>query len=95
MLFYLTNVFLDVVWGTAFWVVRKTGSGIYYLMWGDGTKQQINEKEYEAIVLNKDNIKSDEHLRDLLKKTSQQEIQIRELNENIKELTKLVKEKND
>ena len=92
MLFYLTNAFLDVVWGSAFWVLRKTTSGAYYLVYGDGTAT-IDDKEYETIILTKENIENDEQLKQLLQKTEKQEEQIKELTENIKELTKLIKGK--
>ena len=91
MLFYLTDMFLDVVWGTAFWIVKKTAGGAYYLVWGDGTTLAIKDKEYETIVLSKENIEADDQIKELLEKTSKQEEQIAKLTESIKELSDIIR----
>ena len=55
MLFYLTNLFLDVVYGSVFWVLKKTSNGIYYLIKGDSDEMiQITREEYETLMLLRD-----------------------------------------
>jgi hypothetical protein len=88
MLFYLTNLFLDVVWGTAFWVIKKTSSGVYYLVWGDGTNKLENDKEYEMIILSKEDIENEENIQKLVEQTKMQGEQIKLLTESIKSLKK-------
>ena len=51
---YLTYVLLDVIFNTAYWAVYKTGSGLYYIIYGDGNKKAITQEEYEMIVISKD-----------------------------------------
>ena len=91
MIFYLTNLFLDVVWGTAFWVIKKTSTGVYYLIWGDGTTQLQSEGEYEMIILSKENIENDDHINKLLEQTKLQGNQIKLLTDSIMELRKQIK----
>ena len=55
MLFYLTNLVLDVVFGSVFWVLKKTTNGIYYLAYGNGEQLiEISKDEYEKLMLLKD-----------------------------------------
>jgi hypothetical protein len=91
MLFYLTNLFLDVVWGTAFWVIKKTSGGVYYLIWGNGTTELQNEGEYEMIILSKENIENDEHINKLLEQTKLQGEQIKLLTDSIMALKEEIK----
>ena len=81
MLFYLTNLFLDVIWGTAFWVIKKTSSGVYYRVWGDGTHKLENDKEYDMIILSKEEIESEEKIQQLVEQTKLQGEQIKLLTE--------------
>ena len=60
MLFYLTNSLLDVVWGSTFWILKKTVGGVYYLAWGDSTQQL--EDDSEMIIISKETIENDENL---------------------------------
>ena len=43
MLFYVTNFFLDLVWGTGYWIIKKTSSGVYYLLLGENNIQNMEE----------------------------------------------------
>ena len=55
MLFYFTNLVLDVVFGSVFWVLKKTTNGIYYLAYGNGEQLiEISKDEYEKLMLLKD-----------------------------------------
>lgn len=51
---YLTYILLDVIFNTAYWAVYKTGSGLYYIIYGNGYKKTITQEEYEMIVFSKD-----------------------------------------
>ena len=59
MLFYLTNTVLDIIWGSTFWILKKTTSGVYYLVWGDDTPR-LENGEYDAIIITKEDIENDE-----------------------------------
>lgn len=54
-IFYLTNIALDIVLGTTWWVVSNTSTGIYYLMYGNKkgkvSKLKLTDKE---VVINRD-----------------------------------------
>ena len=91
MIFYLTNLFLDVVWGTTFWVIKKTSGGVYYLIWGNGTTELHNEGEYEMIILSKENIENEECINKLLEQTKLQGEQIKLLTDSIMNLKKVIK----
>ena len=55
MLFYVTNLVLDVVFGSVFWVLKKTTNGIYYLAYGNSEQLiEISKDEYEKLMLLKD-----------------------------------------
>tara|TARA_B100000524_G_scaffold341765_1_gene236161 strand:- start:571 stop:849 length:279 start_codon:yes stop_codon:yes gene_type:complete len=36
--FYLTNISLEIIGGITWWVLYKTSSGIYYIVYGKNTK---------------------------------------------------------
>ena len=91
LIFYLTNLFLDVVWGTTFWVIKKTSGGMYYLIWGNGTGQLRDEGECEMIILSKENIENDECISKLLEQTKLQGEQIKLLTDSIMSLKKEIK----
>jgi len=92
MLFYLTDMFLDVIWGTGYWVIKKTSKGVYYLIWGNGNINLENhKKEYETIILTKENIDYDDTLKELVEKTISQEKKIDELHNSIIELKSMIK----
>lgn len=91
MLFYLTDMFLDVVYGASFWILKKTSSGMYHIIWGRHLNNRIEDREYETIIISKEDIIYQDTLNELIEKTNNQEKQIKDLNENIKELTTIIK----
>ena len=68
----------DIVFGTAIWGLKKTCSGMYYLVLGDNTSDQIDEKKM---------------LIELNNKTNSQQEEIKKLSEKINILTDYI-EKN-
>lgn len=74
----ITAVRPDIVFGTAFWGLKKTCSGMYYLVLGDNTSDQIDEKKL---------------LIELSNKTNSQQEEIKKLSEKINILTDYI-EKN-
>ena len=52
----VTNSVLDVMWGASYWVLKTTGTGIYYgtsyLIWGSQTSKE-DEKEMDLKASNK------------------------------------------
>jgi hypothetical protein len=85
MFFFLTNLALDITLGGGFWVLKNTTYGVYnlylYLMYN-------NQK-----LIKYDVDKTDEP-EDMRKLYTDQQLKIEELNNNIKNLTKIVENKN-
>ena len=52
----VTNSVLDVMWGASYWVLKTTGTGVYYgtsyLIWGSQTSKE-DEKEMDLKASNK------------------------------------------
>jgi len=52
----VTNSVLDVMWGASYWVLKTTGTGVYYgtsyLIWGSQTSEE-EEKEMDLKASNK------------------------------------------
>jgi len=69
MIFLFTNIILDIAFGTAYWILKKTKNGIYYLVWKD--------KNPKLLTYNKDIITN------LIKKTQEQEQEINLLKKNL------------
>ena len=74
----ITAVRPDIVFGTAMWGLKKTCSGMYYLLLGNNTSEQIDEKKL---------------LIELSNKTNSQQEEIKKLSEKINILTDYI-EKN-
>jgi len=91
MLFYVTNFFLDLVLGTGYWIIKKTSSGVYYLLLGENNIQ--NMEEYDTIILTKENIENDDRIKEIFQKTIQQEQKIDELSKIIEELKNIINQK--
>ena len=51
----ITAVRPDIVFGTALWGLKKTCSGMYYLLLGNNTSEQIDEKKLLLELSNKTN----------------------------------------
>ena len=67
----ITAVRPDIVFGTAFWGLKKTCSGMYYLLLGNNTSNQVDEKK----------------ILELTNKANSQQEEINKLNEKINILT--------
>jgi len=81
MLFFLSYYILEVLFGTTYWILRKTTKGIYYLVsGGDKNDIVIVKKEKNAFF-------------EVLKEMKYQNNKIRELHKKIDEL--LIRENND
>lgn len=74
MIFLFTNVILDITFGTIYWVLKKTKNGIYYMVWYDKTPKLL---KYDKNIID-----------NLIKKTKQQEDEIKILKDNLKNLYK-------
>ena len=74
---YLTYILLDVIFNTAYWTVCKTGSGLYYIIYGSGIQKAITQEEYEMIVLSKD-----KQYAELLEKLKEKDEEISKLKSN-------------
>ena len=52
----VTNSVLDVMWGASYWLIKTTGTGVYYgtsyLIWGSQTSEE-EEKEMDLKASNK------------------------------------------
>ena len=89
MIFYITNVTLDIIWGATWWVIKKTGNGIYYLVYGYG-KEDPNKK---YIRLNTIELEKNKDLLDnVTNEMAIQREEIRRLNDNIIVLTDYIKQ---
>ena len=81
MLFYFTNIVLDVTWGATWWVGTKTASGLYnlsnYLIYGS----EVTEDQMKEIIVIDDCEKEQEKYNELMS-------EIRNLRDEIKELKK-------
>ena len=65
MLYLLTEMFLDILFGVVHWVARKTASGVHYYVYGSSgdSKIEITKDEYEKLkALAKTNRLQDELL---------------------------------
>lgn len=81
MSFYITNLVLDIAYGTTYWVLKKTANGIYYLI--NRNNDKANDKQ---MVLYQENI-----INDLYSKIKIQENKINKLKDNLEELKDLIK----
>lgn len=75
MIILLTNVFLDIIMGSVFWIFKHTTSGLYYIVYGNNLENQdtINQIKY------------------LITENKKQETQIIELTKSIDNLSLLIK----
>lgn len=56
----ITAVRPDIVFGTAFWGLKKTCSGMYYILLGNNTSNQVDEKKILLELTNKANSQQEE-----------------------------------
>lgn len=83
MIFYLTNIALDIVSGTIFWTIKQTTLGIYNVVFVS------NEKKNKAKLTIKD-IDIDDKIDELIKKNEIQEEKIIQLKNSIDYLSKMI-----
>lgn len=81
MSFYVTNLVLDIAYGTTYWVLKKTANGIYYLI--NGNNQNDNDKQ---IIIHQENT-----INKLYNIIKIQESKIDNLINNVEELKHLIK----
>tara|TARA_B100001094_G_C17707765_1_gene565818 strand:+ start:79 stop:342 length:264 start_codon:yes stop_codon:yes gene_type:complete len=81
MIFYLTNIALDIVSGTIFWTIKQSTLGIYNLVFvSSGKKNDLTIKD----------INIDDKIGELIKKNEIQEEKIIELKKSIDYLSKMI-----
>jgi hypothetical protein len=87
-IFYLTNIALDIVFGTTCWVVTKTTKGIYYLVYGnnDGQNKRIKLTDNE-VMINKSLLEK------LLDRDNTRQIELKKLTNKIEILTNYIETK--
>lgn len=76
MIFYITNIFLDVVMGSVFWIVKNSTTGLYYIVYGNNNIENMDTKE---------------QIKQLLIENKKQEEQIIHLTNSIDNLSILIK----
>uniref|UniRef100_A0A6C0JEN8 Uncharacterized protein n=1 Tax=viral metagenome TaxID=1070528 RepID=A0A6C0JEN8_9ZZZZ len=81
VLFYLTNLTLDVITGAAWWTATKTYNGAYYLLYGS------SENNKDTIEVNKETIEK------LVKENENYQEQIKNLSDNVNTLSNYIKNK--
>lgn len=85
MLFYLTNMFLDITFYSVLWTISKTTNGVYYLVF-DNNSKSVTEQDIT--------IENNEKLSKLIKSNYKQQEQLNNLSTKIKELIIIVKHNN-
>lgn len=76
MIFYITNIFLDVVMGSVFWIVKNSTTGLYHIVYGNNNIENMDTKE---------------QIKQLLIENKKQEEQIIHLTNSIDNLSLLIK----
>lgn len=63
MLYFATEIVLDVLFGSAYWLLRKTTKGLYCMIVGtEKCTIEITKDEYEELLLCKQNVQLKEEL---------------------------------
>jgi len=81
MIFYLTNIALDIVSGTIFWTIKQSTLGIYNLVF-------VSCEKKNNLTIKDINI--DDKIEELIKKNEIQEEKIIELKKSIDYLSKMI-----
>lgn len=76
MIFNITNIFLDIVMGSVFWIVKNSTTGLYYIVYGSNNIENMDTKE---------------QIKQLLIENKKQEEQIIHLRKSIDNLSLLIK----
>tara|TARA_B100001093_G_scaffold517230_1_gene598179 strand:- start:630 stop:905 length:276 start_codon:yes stop_codon:yes gene_type:complete len=87
--FYLTTYTLDILSGVAWWVVKKSISGVYYIAYG----YKNSDQEHQIILTDKEISNNKKLLNNLLINNKNQQIEIKKLTEKIELLNNYIKDK--
>ena len=93
MLFSLTYYTLEIISGATWWVLKKSSSGVYKLVYGH--KEISDNKQWETLIISKEDIDSSLKLEEALNKIEQQQYELKLLNNNIEELKNILTEKKE
>ena len=91
MFFSLTYYALEIISGATWWALRKSSTGVYYLIYGNEPKE--NSKEWETLIISKEDIDSSLKLEEALSKIESQQQELKLLNTNIQELKDILTKK--
>lgn len=76
MMFYITNIFFDVVMGSIYWIVKNCTTGLYHIIYKNN---------------NIENMDTTEQIKQLFIENKKQETQIINLTKSIDNLSLLIK----
>ena len=85
--FYLTTYTLDILSGVAWWVLKKSAAGVYYIVYG----YKNSEQEHQIILTNKEISNNKKLFKNLLINNKNQQIEIKKLSEKIELLNNYIK----
>ena len=85
--FYLTTYALDILSGVAWWVLKKSVSGVYYIAYGYKNSTQ----EHQIILTDKEISNNQDLIKGLLITNKIQQIEIKKLSEKIELLNNYIK----
>ena len=85
--FYLTTYTLDILSGVAWWVLKKSAAGVYYIVYG----YKNSEQEHQIILTNKEISNNQKLFKNLLINNKNQQIEIKKLSEKIELLNNYIK----
>tara|TARA_B100000795_G_C22727886_1_gene410165 strand:- start:47 stop:325 length:279 start_codon:yes stop_codon:yes gene_type:complete len=88
MFFSLTYYTLEIISGATWWVLKKSTTGAYYLLYGNN--EPVNPKEWETLIISKEDIDSSLKLEEALTKIELQHQELQLLNVGIQELKDLM-----
>ena len=79
MFFYLAYFTMEAVFGVAWWTIKKTSEGVYYILYGKSGNEiqgkiKLSDKEIEY---------NKEVIQVIIKNNQTQQIEIKKLNEKI------------
>ena len=88
MLFSLTYYTLEIISGATWWVLKKSSTGIYQLVYGN--REIKNNEQWDTLIISKEDIDSSLKLEEALKKIEEQQISLKLLNTNINEIKNIL-----
>ena len=87
--FYLTTYTLDILSGVAWWVLKKSAAGVYYIVYG----YKNSDQEHQIILTDKEIVNNQKILENLLIDNKNQQIEIKKLTQKIEFLNNYLKDK--